>query len=859
MQDEVLADILEWSKGRLGWQRDALRRIFSAGPLTAADFDDLADLCKAAHGLSPSRTADVLAEKHLAITGAAETPVRLISVTHHRGVNALAPEQMVSFGEHLTIVYGQNATGKSGYTRILKRACRSRSTEGILGNVLSGHAPLTPQATIRFHDGTKEVSHAWTSNASPAAQLAAVSVFDAQSAPVYLRDKTDVAFRPFGLDVFDRLSVACAEVRKRLEDEQRKLAVSTAVLPSLPEGTKAKALVDTLTGLTKVDEVRVLVTLLPEEQHRLKDLQEQRRDVMVANPKQRARELSLKADRIALIERHVATLAEVFADARLKALCSAAESLDKSRTALITLRKTALTPDLLPGTGEDAWRRMWDAAEAFSKTALGAAGIATDARCPFCQQKIQADATERLKHLREYITSNAQIEVRKAEAAYETQMARVIQTATTRPDLDVAIAELSSDEPDLGERVRAFLEEAARVKQEIATAHSEGLISSARGVNQNTSPDLAAFETALRDRVTQLQGTAPALEPEVVTELKELESRDTLSQHLQVVEDEIERKKRVAAYGQSIDDTVTQPITRKSTELTKKLVTDHLCKTFQAELDNVDFTHLAIEIQPAGGTRGSLFHHLVFSSAPEVPLTRVLSEGESRTLSLVAFLTELSTATSKSAIIFDDPVSSLDHIWRERIARRLVKEASSRQVIVFTHDLLFLRLLINESERQGVACQHQYVRRNGEAGVCSSDLPWIAMGVRERIGVLRTRWQASEKLSRTASSSEYESDTREIYGLLREAWEQAVSEILLNKVVERFRHSIETQRVRVLHDITPGDCQAIEKGMTECSRWIRGHDAPQADAAPFPKPAELKKHIDDLDSWAQAIAKRRDS
>jgi hypothetical protein len=234
-----------------------------------------------------------------------------------------------------------------------------------------------------------------------------------------------------------------------------------------------------------------------------------------------------------------------------------------------------------------------------------------------------------------------------------------------------------------------------------------------------------------------------------------------------------------------------------------------------------------------------------------------LSEGESRTLSLAAFLAELSTANVRSAIIFDDPVSSLDHLWRERIARRLAGEAKERQVIVFTHDLLFLRNLIDEAERQDVNCQHQFVRREGSAGVCSADLPWIAMGVRERIGRLRSRWQAADKLYRTVGSAAYETDARDIYGLLREAWERAVTEVLLNDVVERYRPSIETKKVRCLHDITETDCNGVDEGMSECSRWIRGHDQAAADGTPFPTPVELKQRIDDLESWVTVIRQRR--
>jgi hypothetical protein len=857
MQDEVLAEILEWSEGRPAWQRDALRRIFSAASLSPADFDELTDLCKGAHGLSPSRAARMLSEEHLAISGQALAPVRLVSVTHHRGVNALAPDQTVAMGEHLTVVYGENAAGKSGYARILKRACRSRSTEEILGNVLTESAPLKAQATIRFFDGSKETSHLWTVDAPLATQLGAVSVFDAHSAPIYLRDKTDVAFRPFGLDVFDRLSIACAEVRKRLEGEQRTLAGGAAPLPVLPEGTKSASIVGSLTALTKVDDLRALARLSQPEQLRLAELRERQRDILAANPRQRASDLSLKADRIARLRQQIAALGETLGEKGLGVLREAGEALKVSRSALERLRRTALTDDLLPGTGQEAWRSMWDAALAFSRATPGDAGIMTDGRCPLCQQAIGTDALERLSHFAEYAASSAQAEVRKTESTYQEHVARVTQSVTSRADFEIPLAELSSDNADLAARVQAVLEDAERAKRDVVAAETQGIIPSVRGMVDNVGADLTAFEAALRDRAKQLRTAAPTLAANDTAELRELEGRELLGRHLDVVEAEIERKKQLAAYTLCVDDTATQMITRKSTELTKRLVTDHLRGRFQEELASLEFTHLSIEIRAAGGTKGSLFHQLAFSSAPSVQVTNVLSEGESRTLSLAAFLTELSTAASKSAIIFDDPVSSLDHIWRERIARRLAAEAVTRQVIVFTHDLLFLRLLMSEADRRGIECKHQYVRRNQDVGLCSPDLPWIAMGVTKRIGVLRNRWQQAEKAWRMGPSPEYERDAREIYGLLRESWEQGVSEVLLNDVVERYRPSIETTKVRLLHDITEQDCRALEEGMSECSRWIRGHDAPPADGTPFPKPPDLKRCIDNLEAWVKAIRKRR--
>jgi hypothetical protein len=54
-----------------------------------------------------------------------------------------------------------------------------------------------------------------------------------------------------------------------------------------------------------------------------------------------------------------------------------------------------------------------------------------------------------------------------------------------------------------------------------------------------------------------------------------------LGGHLKSVTAEIERKKRIAAYHLCVDDTGTQAITRKSTELTRRLITDQLRNTFQ--------------------------------------------------------------------------------------------------------------------------------------------------------------------------------------------------------------------------------------------------------------------------------------
>jgi len=84
------------------------------------------------------------------------------------------------------------------------------------------------------------------------------------------------------------------------------------------------------------------------------------------------------------------------------------------------------------------------------------------------------------------------------------------------------------------------------------------------------------------------------------------------------------------------------------------------------------------------------------------------------------------------------------------------------------------------------------------------------MPVGKRIGNLRLRCQAADKRHRASGLEAYEKDAREIHVLLREAWEQAIAEVLLNDVVARYRPSIETQKLRNLHDISKTDCETVE-------------------------------------------------
>jgi hypothetical protein len=208
--------------------------------------------------------------------------------------------------------------------------------------------------------------------------------------------------------------------------------------------------------------------------------------------------------------------------------------------------------------------------------------------------------------------------------------------------------------------------------------------------------------------------------------------------------------------------------------------------------------------------------------------------------------------------VFDDPVSSLDYRWRKGVARRLVLESKIRRVIVFAHDVVFLLRLKQIAEELGVEQHDQHVRHDSNgAGVCTQQLPWVAMPVKRKIGHLKSALQKADELFRDGHQTAYEKEARYLYGMLREAWERGLEEVLLNGIVERFRPGVQTQQVASIADITPEDCRAVNTAMTKSSRWLPGHDRAAAARAAVPEPTELRSDIETLENWVAAIHKRR--
>jgi hypothetical protein len=307
--------------------------------------------------------------------------------------------------------------------------------------------------------------------------------------------------------------------------------------------------------------------------------------------------------------------------------------------------------------------------------------------------------------------------------------------------------------------------------------------------------------------------------------------------------------------------TSTTHISAKSAELTGAVVTKALEERFAKELKTLGLTTLPIKLVKVGGERGNLRHKIELAAAggKSIPVEEIASEGEHRTIALAAFLAELATERSASALIFDDPVCSLDHLRRKLVAERLVKEAELRQVVIFTHDVTFVMALNEALADHPVIDRVDFtiLRKGNRPGFCDEGLPWAGKTPEQRIRALRDDLQALRALRRTATDAEYAKEVAGFYGRLQEAWERAIERTLFNGVINRTERDIHTKLLKDM-DFLPSDYDAVSTGMGTCSKWRDGHDEPEGLNEPYPEPDQVNTDLDDLDSWVKAVKRRRD-
>jgi len=344
--------------------------------------------------------------------------------------------------------------------------------------------------------------------------------------------------------------------------------------------------------------------------------------------------------------------------------------------------------------------------------------------CPLCQEDLTDSANQRLKRFHEYVENDVAKTADSARKKVEEER-REIEAARLSISADEALTdELNALDAMIVQKIDNYQAslEARRTTMLDSLGASDwsgisGLSESPRGcVRQLAAHQLKACR-ALRRAADEEKRQS------LVKELAELSARQRLASSVNAVIELLARMKRKAALEGCREGLKTRPISDKSKELASTAVTDELRKALDGEFGTLGIGHIKTKLKERSA-RGKMLHQLLLDLPTTNKIEEILSEGEQRAIALGSFFAELALANHSCGIVFDDPVSSLDHKRRGKVAKRMVREASARQVIVFTHDVVFLEQLRAECDQASIEPTITSLDREGTSvGIVSSGLP----------------------------------------------------------------------------------------------------------------------------------------
>jgi energy-coupling factor transporter ATP-binding protein EcfA2 len=422
-EQTAFTELRIWAKNRPRWQQDALRRLVLNGELTNEDIEDLATVCqdeKAA--FAPITDAEIASE------AASSEAIALLRIENPTGINALPLEQKLEFAkEGMTVIYGDNGSGKSGYVRVLKHACRTRDRGTKILRDIEDKAATPQTATIAFVRGDVEDKFDWTPESVSEKDLSLISIFDSRSANIHVEKTNPVAYIPQPMKIMEALASACDRVKAKLDAQVVALEAQTPnalKTPLLGADTAAGAFVHNLSAKSNLSQLALLANLSATEKQRLATLEAD----LAQDPKRAAARVADQKSRLANL---VAPLR------RLAVLTSAAAFLERNRLkidrdakaeAAKVASEALFAASPLPEIGQATWRSLWEAARKYSDEVAYPSKSFPEATpgddlCVLCQQPLTGEAIERQATFESFVKGTTKAEHEHAIRAYDDNIA----------------------------------------------------------------------------------------------------------------------------------------------------------------------------------------------------------------------------------------------------------------------------------------------------------------------------------------------------------------------------------------------------------------------------------------------------
>lgn len=640
------------------------------------------------------------------LTNTSKTPqqgIKLISLKHISGVNALAENQVVKFHNDITILHGFNGSGKSSYFRILNEIVGGNERKEILPNIYTT-TNKNILVELEYTAGNAKKTLQWDNTNRGIADLNKCRVFDSSylSGLLDVRKIDETLVYPLGLNLFAFIASDIDRVKSKFKElsDTEKNGKPQIDVSNLSETIKSEILSHSISPATK-NAIEKGYAFSQEQANNLDKIDLEIKQLEQANTQ----------DTIALKQETVKSYKN-FCDSLTTIVSNLKSETEAVRDLVKTYRQKKLENGIaknkfevlksIPKSDSEEWEAFIHSGEKYRAVAK------TDDICPYCRQTLDNSARSLLQAYGEFLQNSTEMELQRVNKEIQDKLFDIQKTNMNVLIKDnikdflslKKVGEISAIKyierclKDIGtQRTNLInsLEQRADISKIEFTVDITPITtlfaSEIESIEVNIS-DLLAEDNQKQEKISELRKEkAVLLENKAISEQKDLFMK-------WFKKDKNEKKFLNIAKRLS-----TTAITSLANTVHEDLLTDTLRTNFEEELKALGKKNIKVNLSKASASKGSLSTKLTL--VKNHSLGNILSEGEQKAVGLALFLAEIRSQNTHNPIILDDPVNSLDHQIAGKFAERLMQ--LDNQIVIFNHNALFLNSF--ESSANGHFCK----------------------------------------------------------------------------------------------------------------------------------------------------------
>ncbi len=766
------------------------------------------------------------------------------SLSNIEGVNALAENQSIELTKNLTIIYGSNGAGKSGYVRLLKNVFYSKDRETILENIhiANGHKPTKADFQFTIDEGALPLKYPNDVGNGVFNQFA---VFDGEIGRRHLKNRNDFKFRPAGLRLFNEFNTALENLNNRLfsEIKTKNIANPFADDDIFQGESEIKTFLSSLSHNSNLEDLKKHLPFTEEEKTKKAEIEKKYDDLKISlSQKDKAlKELRNIKTQLVARKKNLETINLWFTQNQLNTISnSIADCITKEETA----HKEGIEKfksDKIKNIGSPEWKQFIEAAEKYAITQKenGVEYPEIGDNCLLCQQSINEDVPKKLianywayiKSVAEQEAKTAKENIDKSKRGYEDLVLNQFS------DTDTLTVWLNEKYETVLTQLKQGLEKqktlAKKIVANIIARDSKAEIEfqlSLKGLEKietEIDKDIKAYEEDEQNKVLS----------ELLKQKTYLAHKEKLAFRFTDIENLYKNLIWVNKANQFNKRGYKTQSTNAEKRLSKLYFNADYIKSFNEECEKLD-GNFEIEIDAKSEDAQSNRQLFLKGKDPSA----ILSEGEQKVIALADFIAETNITTINKGVVFDDPVTSLDEERKIVIAKRLCELAQIKQVLIFTHDLIFVSALINYATDFNILNECHWIESNDETKgiIWPRNTPSYDKKYRNDNPVTEFY-----KLAKDAGPEEREKHIKSGFAALRTCYETFVIYEIFKNIVQRFNDRVSVMSLTSVcfdDEIIKNVIENFEK----CCIYMEGHT--HSDKSSANKPT-AKTLLDEIEAY----------